>query len=204
MSPGSLSADSRRSTYKRERTTAAESSSRACGWLVPDRVDVRSRRQPFAEQHRFGRRGRRAHDVGAAHGVGTGRRDGRVEPEPLAPPASRACRRGRAFRLQTRSDVIGANGAHRLEMRVRLHAGADDRERRRVLRAKRSRRDGGHGGGANGGDRRRVEERGETAVVGIEQQHRALMRVERGAVVARKHRDDLGADRLRRRRGSPA
>ena len=41
---------------------------------------------------------------------------------------------------------------------------------------------------------RRVEHRGEAAVLGIEQQHGALMRVERGAVVPRKDRDDLGAD----------
>ena len=84
------------------------------------------------------------------------------------------------------------HGAHRLEMRVRLNAGSDDGERRCVFAREQTRRDRGDGGGANHRDR--VSRRGRAARLPfsrIEEQHRALMRVERGAVIPWKDGDDL-------------
>ena len=68
-----------------------------------------------------------------------------------------------------------SNSADRLDVRSRLHAGSDDGEPRRVLSREHSSSDGGDGSGSDGRDRGGVEQRGEAAVVGIEEEDGALV-----------------------------
>ena len=127
------------------------------GHAGADRVDVRAVRDPGAEDHRLGRRRDRADDVGSFHGLAHRRRrlDGNAVPE-------------RGFvREATRAREVAAahphapdrpHQEHRLEVRARLHAGADDREQGGVLARERARRDRRRGRGTDGGDRGRVDD----------------------------------------------
>ena len=122
-----------RSTKSRERATAAVSSSRGGGHARADGVDVRAGREPLAEEHRLARRGRRADDVGARRrpprpwrtaSTGTPWRAGLA----LGEGAARSRRLARDAHAAQRP-----HGEHRLEVRARLDAGAEDREVAGVL-----------------------------------------------------------------------
>ena len=92
----------------------------------------------------------------------------------------------------------GPHERHRLQVREGLHAGAQEAERRRVGAGQGAGGHPRHGRGADGGDGARVHDGEEPAALGLEEQDRALVRVEVGSVVAREHGDDLDAEGGRR------
>jgi len=77
-----------------------------------------------------------------------------------------------------------ARDAHRLQVGHRLHAGAEQGERRGVLARQQPRREPRHRGGADRGDGARVHDREQPPVLDVEQEHRADVRVVARPLVA--------------------
>ena len=158
------------------------SSSRAVGTLEPTAFTCVPGGEPVALDDRLARARAGADDVGLAQ-----RLLGRAAVA-AAPGADLG---------------VGHDGAHRLDVRARLDAGAEDRDDARVRPRERSRRDGRDGRRADLGDRRRVQERAQLAGLAVVEQHGALVRVEPARRVRGGDHDLLERpDRVARRRGS--
>ena len=98
-----------------------------------DGVDVRSRGEPGAVDDRLARGGGRHDDVGVAHGL-LGARGGLDRERRLRLGDERLHRLGGA--APHACALEPAERGHRLEVRARLDAGAEDRELRRVRAAR--------------------------------------------------------------------
>ncbi len=90
----------------------------------------------------------------------------------------------------------GPHGPHRLQVRVRLRAGADDREVAGVRPREQVGCQPAHGRRADRRDRSRVDDRAQQAALGLEEQDDALVRVVLAAEVGGERGDDLDPHRL--------
>ena len=181
------------------------SSSRAVGHARADGVDVRAGREPLAERATGSRDDVTVQTMSApVDGLRDRRRTGSIA-MPWRLRLALGERLRALERLARDADAAElADGEHRLEVRARLDARADEREVAGVLAGEQPRREAAHGGRADRGDRRRVDDREQAPAFRLEEQDRALVRVELGALVARKERDGLERRALRARRGAPA
>ena len=83
---------------------------------------------------------------------------------------------------------------HRLDVLQGLHAGAEHRQIARIGAGQQPGGDARDGGGADRGDGAGVHHRQQAPPPRLEEQHRALVRIQLGAVVPREDRDGLEAD----------
>ena len=171
----------------RPRDGRAVSSSRADGDARADRVDVRAGREPLAADDRLARRGRRADEVGARRPPRGPRRTASI-----AIPCRSRLALGEGPRplevwLATRTRRSVPHAQHRLEVRARLDARADEREVPGVLRARRRVARPRDRGRADRRDRGRVDDREQAPALGLEEEDGALVRVELRAFVAGKN-----------------
>ena len=163
-----------------------------------DAHDMRALRHPRILDHRRRRCGDQHDQVGAAHRrLCRFCRDDRhrhpaahVVHELLAAPRFR---RPDPHLLQLTNELIG------LEMTARLHAAADDGERRRLGSRQEASRDRRDRGGAGLGDVAAIHDRLQRPGLRIEQQDRRQVGRQIALVVFTKHRDQLRAEARRRR-----
>ena len=149
-----------------------------------DRVDVRTGRQPLAEQHRRPRGGRDHHHVGPAYGLL--RRAG----GPHAVPP------GEPIRVTRAPDPHVPERPHQsqgLEVTSRLHARAEDRERRRVRPGEELGRHRRHRGGPHLRDEPAIHRDEWLAGLGTKEQDQRVVRGD--AAIVGKEGDQLGAER---------
>ena len=142
-SPDSFRVDSRRSTKRPAAAIVSVSSSRAVGRLAPTAFTW----VPGASQSRC-RIGSRA----------------LVQVQTTSAPRERPSSAVAAVAAAPRADLgVAEDGAHRLGVRARLDAGAEDRDDPRVWPRERTGRHRRDSGGADLGDRRGVQERAQLA-----------------------------------------
>ena len=147
-----------------------------------DRVDVCARGQPGAREHRLARGRRRADEVRTLNSLARGvhRLDGEAVPLRFALGEGLAAG---ARRAEDPHAPHVAHRAHGLEVRACLDARPQDAELVRVLARQEARCETTDGGRADGGDLAAVEDRERETVLGLEEQHDALVGVVGRAVV---------------------
>ena len=146
-----------------------------------DGVHVRAGSEPGAAHDRLARRRARAHDVGAVERL----------LDRLADDGVRLERERLGVRRRAAPDPevgVGHDRAHRLRVRPRLNAGAENRDAAEARPGEKLGGDGGDRGGPDLGDRRGVEDRAQDARLAVVEDHGALVRVEPAGGVRRRDR----------------
>ncbi len=196
MSPASSSAASRSSTTSSERATVSPGISRTCGWYEPMALMwVPASTSPSAKtgstavvavQTMSAPRRASALEAVAVTSLGIG-------PRP-ASSAAASCASS-TFGLQMRTSSIERTLAHRLDLRPRLHAAADDRQHATVGAGQQIACQAAHGRRPDGGQRAAVHHGQRSPGVRLQDQYQAVDGRQVAGLILRVDRHNLDGDR---------